>query len=1530
MSRKLVLASLGMLSLAAVVAVFLLGTTAGLRLVLDQGLTRSGAPVEIDAVRGRILGGVALSGVSYLDPEAGTRVRVDTVELDWRPTALLGGRLHVTRLHASGVEYTPGQSAGSTEKREATIPEVPVPLSIRIDEFQLEDFAMADEAGSIRTIIRYGSLRALVDADRALLTDVTIDAGGFSIKRGRIRAGFGAGMPLEASLGWRAARPDLPAVSGGLTVDGTLGGSLAPVIEVEAPFTARGRGTITNVLDTPRWDFQTSVPGPVGLDTLFPSLPPVSFRGGVRVEGDTASTRVTPDLSLEYNDGRMTLTGEVDVSTDAVVIRRARLARAVGPDTVNLSGRLAFGDDLPFEISADWQALHGPEHAPWASPSGRLSANGDLREATATLSGAIIPPGQDEATPVSLEVAVRDLDTAPGVSGSVRLPRFSYAGIDGSDIIADIAYRAADDADSSIVLTAARLRTAGGEASGVVFRASGAPPRHQASLSGNLDGWAVDTTLAGSYGDGRWTARLEQLTAESPDSSGLGKWALAAPADLTWSPTRSGIAALCLKNEEARLCADGYFAGQGEWKATAGLTGLPLRQLAVNAPQALRIDGTLDVDMEIGDRGDGMTGDARAAVQHATVAWEAGEPVTTAYRDVVAKASLNPDALRATLEGRVDEAGSIQGELVTRAPLAEDGEIQGSLSAELPSLRVIQAAVPALGLRQGTARLALSVEGTRSAPKLSGDGRIADAVLDVAPLGIQLSNLQLDLGSEDGRRVNIDARADAGEGSVSADGHVDLPPDGDAPSFAVQGRWQSLRGPEQAAWRSRSGEFEAEGGTRALTASVLGSITAPGQDDESTVSLDVTASGLDAEPEINGSARLPYFVWGETVGRGIAVDIDYRSAGEAVSDILVQASELRIAGRDASGIELRVNGKPAGHEATLSGQVDGWEIESGLSGSYRDDHWTGRLERLSASPPPDSGWGQWVLTQPADFSWSPSRTEVAALCLESEDTGLCADGFFAGQGDWHVAAELNGLPLRQLARETPQALRIDGSLSAKAELGNRGEGVTGAARAGIDRATIAWEGEEPVTTAYRDMVAKASLNPDALRATLEGRVDEAGSIQGELVTRAPLAEDGEIQGSLSAELPSLRVIQAAVPALGLRQGTARLALSVEGTRSAPKLSGDGRIANAVLDVAPLGIQLSNLQLDLGSDDSRRFEISARADSGDGSMSADGHIEWPDDGGWQGEIQVRGDQAELVRTPRALIHGSPDLRVTADETGGTVSGRVPITRAELTPESGRPGVAISDDFVIKGADEEDEATRNPLAWHARVSIELGDDTRFRGYGMKARLSGAIDIDAPPGQPTRANGSIRIHDGEYTLYGRSFNIGRGRLVYTGGPVDNPGIDVEVVKDVRDVSVSMAITGQLAEPELRLSSTPTMSETDQMSYLLLGHPASQASEAEAGLLLQAAASLLPGGGGSGVPRYIQSTLGLDTLDVRTDSTETEGAAVEVGKYLGPDLYVSYIAGFQQGVDIFRVRYELARHWLLQAESTTRGSGGDVLFTW
>lgn len=749
--------------------------------------------------------------------------------------------------------------------------------------------------------------------------------------------------------------------------------------------------------------------------------------------------------------------------------------------------------------------------------------------------------------------------------------------------------------------------------------------------------------------------------------------------------------------------------------------------------------------------------------------------------------------------------------------------------------------------------------------------------------------------------------------------------------FKVRGKWQSLHGPENAPWSSRSGEFEADGSRTELAASLSGVVTPPGNGSESNIKIDLAASHLDKEPAITGTADLPYFSWGDIEASGVNADVNYHpGGGDAPSRVVVKARTLRFGERHATDVEVQATGTPTRHEVTLDGRLDGWAIAAGVGGSYTDQGWQGQLQRFTTESASETLPGRWELERPADLAWTPSKYDVGELCLGHEGAKICAAGHFSAGTDWGLDVKVAGFPLKWLARDTADPLRIEGTVAVEANVGDQGRGIEGKAHASIDEATVAWEADEPITTHYRNFELNATLDPRRLHMQVQGSLDEGGTVRGDLTTVDPLAADGDIQGNIAAQLPSLQVVQAAFPALGLTKGSARLEFKIDGARSAPRFTGEGRIEQAVVDVASLGVQLKSLNLEVKSGTDQQLHIEAQATAGDGTVEARGDFGWPAGGAWQGQISVSGDHAQLARLPQAVIAGSPDLHVNLGPGGGTVKGSIHITHAELTPEATRPKVTISDDIVVVGGKEAAAtATQNPMGWHAKVDIDLGDDTRFRGYGVTGKLSGSLSLDAPPRQPIRATGSVEIHDGEYDLYGRTFDIKKGRLVYTGGPVDNPGIEVRVGRAVGDVSVSLAVNGQLVNPDLQLTSTPAMSDTDKMSYLLLGRPASQASGAEAGLLLRAAASLIPHSG-RGVSSEIQSTLGLDTLEVRTDSPENEGASVVLGKYLSPKLYVSYVAGFQQAVDEFRVRYDLTRHWLLRAESSSRESGGDLLFKW
>ena len=110
--KKVFIVIAGVVGLLTAAAAFLLATGTGLRWALEQGLARSGMPVEVGRAEGRLIGPLSLTDVSYHDPNTGMTVTVESIELDWRPTGLFRGLLHVTRVRAAGIDYMPGRSDG--------------------------------------------------------------------------------------------------------------------------------------------------------------------------------------------------------------------------------------------------------------------------------------------------------------------------------------------------------------------------------------------------------------------------------------------------------------------------------------------------------------------------------------------------------------------------------------------------------------------------------------------------------------------------------------------------------------------------------------------------------------------------------------------------------------------------------------------------------------------------------------------------------------------------------------------------------------------------------------------------------------------------------------------------------------------------------------------------------------------------------------------------------------------------------------------------------------------------------------------------------------------------------------------------------------------------------------------------------------------------------------------------------------------------------------------------------------------------
>lgn len=356
---------------------------------------------------------------------------------------------------------------------------------------------------------------------------------------------------------------------------------------------------------------------------------------------------------------------------------------------------------------------------------------------------------------------------------------------------------------------------------------------------------------------------------------------------------------------------------------------------------------------------------------------------------------------------------------------------------------------------------------------------------------------------------------------------------------------------------------------------------------------------------------------------------------------------------------------------------------------------------------------------------------------------------------------------------------------------------------------------------------------------------------------------------------------------------------------------------------------------------------------------------------QGEalLRLRGPSAEIERFTlqggegRASVGGRIDLsgrapsRLTLDAERFRVLGRidrqiVASGRLALDIAAGRPSLGghvrvdeglfdlsrsdaptLDEDVVLRrahaGSTDAPAATAPGPRRDMQVAVELdlGQRLRVRGRGLDTTLGGKLLIGSQAGRLT-LRGSVNAEGGHYAAYGQKLDIARGLLVFTGDAA-NPALDVLALRPNLDVDVGVAITGSPAAPRVRLYADDDMSESDKLSWLVLGRASDGLGSADTALLQRAAVALLAGEGEAPTDALLRN-LGLDTLSLhQTGEGNVRETVVSLGKQLSRRWYVGYERGVNATTGTWQLIYRIAQRFTLRAQSGAENSL-DVIWVW
>jgi translocation and assembly module TamB len=871
------------------------------------------------------------------------------------------------------------------------------------------------------------------------------------------------------------------------------------------------------------------------------------------------------------------------------------------------------------------------------------------------------------------------------------------------------------------------------------------------------------------------------------------------------------------------------------------------------------------------------------------------------------KASLNATALPWSVSAELRSAANqaqVEGALVP-APSARgflDGVETLHASVEAPDVAAFAPLVPGRWPTKGQARIDVKIEGARNAvARLDAFATPGKGIRsERQPLAIVTEG---ELSNWAGPNVHLDHLRWSGHGST----------DLDAPLAATLAVNEALWGTTHVT----QGQAELSGTLAAHTLRLR--VDAPVAPPAWLANLagigDAPASRLDAlvQGRLNpGQAETPQ--WQEHVAqlelRAIAAAPGAASAASAAAGETI-ANTAPGAPASAPGTErpgwLRVRPFDVAVQRDAAGRWqtirlgEGGVDAAGLSLAWQPSFWT-----APAAPGQSAHWS---------FDAALAPFSVAQLMARAQpdmgwhgDLQMAARAHAAFDGQWHVDAQFE---------------RTGGDLSVSTDAALTGDA---ALPLGLTEAVLRLQNQGPEW--------RASANV-------------AGARMGELVGRLrietasaadlPNAESA-LRGTLRARVADLNIWGAWLPPGWRLGGRLRTQLTLAGRLGAPQLTGQLTAEKFEVRNALTGVYAHDGAIDIGLEGDHATIRKFTMTGGNGELSLSGGATLGANP--EARLRLEAQQFQLLgRIDRRLVtSGAATLHLTADAM--QIEGKLGIDEGLFdVSKSSAPTLDADVDVVQprKPSDEEGEAPTKaaPPSKAARATtlslgVDLGEKLRVKGHGIDTLLRGALQITAPGGR-LNVRGNVRTEGGLYNAYGQKLDVTRGVLTFT-GPVDDPRLDILATRPNLDVIVGVAITGTAQAPNVKLYSEPAMSESDKLSWLMLGRAPDTVGGADAALLQQAAFALLAGEG-EAPSDQLMSKLGITDFSLRQEQSEanpdTKSTVVSLGKQLSRRWYVGYEHGINETTGNWQLIYRIAQRFTIRAQTGSDNSL-DVIWTW
>jgi translocation and assembly module TamB len=572
--------------------------------------------------------------------------------------------------------------------------------------------------------------------------------------------------------------------------------------------------------------------------------------------------------------------------------------------------------------------------------------------------------------------------------------------------------------------------------------------------------------------------------------------------------------------------------------------------------------------------------------------------------------------------------------------------------------------------------------------------------------------------------------------------------------------------------------------------------------------------------------------------------------------------------------------------------------------------------------------GQWQSPSlRLQYTDKPQVALLAPSCWESALRGQwCVDKADYAPENFQLAAHLSRLPVNLANLPGIPALALVGELSANINLTGDLTAWRGQLAYEMPNSLLTWSDSAEDRTTL-DVSGQGKIETFAAVVDMQATSGQTHQLQAHLrVADLRQPESLEVTAKLASQ--DLGLLTAVLPFVADGQGQAQATVDYRQSGSASGPSGLQRNLTGQVSLGPgvsglipsLNMRFSELALEVAAPTDSDINFLGSASSGAGQMTLAGTGTQVFSPSRQFNATLKGSQFALVNRPELQMVASPDLAVMVQGQKVQLNGSLRLDSGRIEDKALKANSRGRSQDVVLATDEARKAENQ--TYEVDLELVVGDQVQIVLYGLNARVSGALRIRQSATRPLHVEGTLNISDGVFSRYGVEFQLERGRLVYNGS-LTNPTVDViarrEIDASTGKVVVRLVMTGAATDIQSRLVASPTMSEADALSYLLLGRPLSGSSGSDGSMLANAALSF---GLKKAVPitAEIQASLGLDQLSVAGKAVDT--AAIVAGKRLSKNLYMEYNYGIFSRIGGLLLSYQLSEQLSLQAQSGTNDS--------